>query len=111
MLRGTPTEAAGVVLRGKVAFCLQDSLAIKGIHLKLVGVERVGWYEDVNKSKSVRHEKIIYEKAWQFLDFEHDPKTSFVLGAGNYEYPFEHVFPGGRVPPRYQVQILEPIEG
>ena len=48
----------------------------------------------MNKSRSVKNEKVIYEKDWQFLNFEHDPKKCFVLGAGNYEYPFEHIFPG-----------------
>lgn len=94
VLRGTPAEAAGAVLRGSVAVILKEPLSVKAIHLKLVGVERVGWHEPVSKSRSVKHEKVIYEKDWQFLDFDHDPKKCFVLGAGNYEYPFEHVFPG-----------------
>ncbi|RPB29536.1 hypothetical protein L211DRAFT_23310 [Terfezia boudieri ATCC MYA-4762] len=94
ILRGTPTEAAGAVLRGSVTVILKESLSVRAIRLKLVAVERVGWHESVNRSRSVKHEKVIYEKDWQFLNFEHDPKKCFVLGAGNYEYPFEHIFPG-----------------
>ncbi|KAF8422634.1 hypothetical protein EV426DRAFT_702446 [Tirmania nivea] len=94
VLRGTPTEAAGAVLRGSVTVILKEPLSVRAIRLKLVAVERVGWYEPVNKSRSVKHEKVIYEKDWQFLNFEHDSKKCFVLGVGNYEYPFEHIFPG-----------------
>ncbi|KAF8468970.1 hypothetical protein BDZ91DRAFT_80231 [Kalaharituber pfeilii] len=93
ILRGSAVEAAGAILKGVLTFCLQDSLAVRGIHLKLVGVERVG-HEPATKSRSVKHEKVIYEKDWQFLDFEHDHKKSFVLGPGNYEYPFEQILPG-----------------
>lgn len=63
-----------------------------------MAVGRVGWHEPANKSRSVKNEKVIYEKDWQFLNFEHDPKKCFVLGAGNYEYPFEHIFPGSEFP-------------
>lgn len=98
VLRGSPVEAAGSVLRGSLAFILHEPLSVRGIHLKLVGVEKVGWHEPANKSRNVKNEKIIYEKDWQFLNFEHDSKKCFVLGAGNYEYPFEHVFAGSGLP-------------
>lgn len=60
----------------------------------------------VSSSRSVKHEKIIYEKEWQFLNVEHSHKKGFVkLGPGNYEYPFEHVLPGSEFS-NLQVWIL-----
>ena len=61
-----------------------------------MAVERVGWHEPVNRSRSLKNERVIYERDWQFLNFDQSSKKCFVLGAGNYEYPFEHIFPGSR---------------
>ena len=98
ILRGTPAEATGALLSGHLTFCLQDSLSVRGITLKLVCLERVNIIEPMSKSKAIKHEKVIYEHDWQFLNFEHDPKKSFVLNPGNYEYPFEHILPGSELP-------------
>ena len=95
VLRGSPSEASGAVLKGVLTFCLQDPLAVKGIHLRLVGVEKVGGH-DAAKTRGVKAEKVIYEQDWQFINFGHDHKKSYMLNPGNYEYPFEHILPGSK---------------
>ncbi|KAI5807409.1 hypothetical protein DFH27DRAFT_317931 [Peziza echinospora] len=94
VLRGSPSEASGAVLKGVLTFCLQDPLSVKGIHLRLIGVEKVVGHHDASKTRGVKAEKVIYEKDWQFINFDQDHKKSYMLNPGNYEYPFEHILPG-----------------
>lgn len=44
--------------------------------------------------KTIKHEEIVYEKRWQFLEFAH--KHALTLKPDNYEYDFGVVISGGR---------------
>lgn len=44
--------------------------------------------------KTIKHEEIVYEKKWQFLEFAH--KHALTLKPDNYEYDFGVVISGGR---------------
>lgn len=95
-MKGNAEQASGAMLKGVLTFCLQDSLSVRGIHLKLTGVQRVIGDANLSKSKAIKQEEVIYETSWEFINFERDPKKSFVLNPGNYEYPFEHIVPGSK---------------
>jgi hypothetical protein len=41
VFRGTPEESNGALLRGLVALCIRESVAIRGITLVLQGVRRL----------------------------------------------------------------------
>lgn len=44
--------------------------------------------------KTVKHEELVYEKKWQFLEFDH--KHAVTLRPDNYEYEFDVALPGGK---------------
>lgn len=44
--------------------------------------------------KTIKHEEVVYEKKWQFLEFAH--KHAVTLKPDNYEYDFGVVISGGR---------------
>lgn len=43
--------------------------------------------------KTIKHEEVVYEKKWQFLEFAH--KHAVTLKPDNYEYDFGVVISGG----------------
>lgn len=43
--------------------------------------------------KTIKHEEVVYEKNWQFLEFAH--KHAVTLKPDNYEYDFGVVISGG----------------
>ncbi|KAL7273571.1 hypothetical protein RUND412_003556 [Rhizina undulata] len=97
VLRGSPAESAGALLRGRLAFCLRESVAVRSITLNLVGLKRLHWQERASTVtgmtlKSVKHEEVVYEKTWQFLEFDH--KHPVTLRPDNYEYGFDVILPG-----------------
>lgn len=44
--------------------------------------------------KTVKHDELVYEKKWQFLEFDH--KHAVTLRPDNYEYEFDVALPGGK---------------
>lgn len=50
--------------------------------------------------KTIKHEEIVYEKKWQFLEFGH----AVTLKPDNYEYEFGVVISGGK-----RVFFLSPV--
>ena len=42
ILRGSPEEAIGVVLKGRLVLCLSEPLRIQGIRLRFTGERRLG---------------------------------------------------------------------
>ncbi|KAG0639464.1 hypothetical protein HOY80DRAFT_86908 [Tuber brumale] len=96
VLRGTPEESAGAVLKGTLAFCITESAAIRSIALSLLGVRRLHWQENSTASgisvKPVKNESVVFVKKWEFLEFSH--RNPVTLRPNNYEYSFETVLPG-----------------
>lgn len=97
VLRGPPSESAGALLKGKLAFCLTEQIPVRGITLTLVGMKRLHWQERMSTvtgitMKTVKHEELVYEKKWQFLEFDH--KHAVTLRPDNYEYEFDVALPG-----------------
>lgn len=41
VLRGGPTESAGALLKGRLAFCLSETIPVRSITLTLVGTKRL----------------------------------------------------------------------
>ncbi|KAI5849716.1 hypothetical protein BZA05DRAFT_339212 [Tricharina praecox] len=96
VFRGLAEESNGAMLKGLVALCIRDSVAIRGISLVLQGVRRLHWSERQpppvaglmsNPSRTIKHEEVFYEKKWNFL--ESNGHTNFTVMPGNYEYPFQ----------------------
>lgn len=61
--------------------------------------EKSSWQERMSTvtgitMKTVKHEEVVYEKRWQFLEFDH--KHAVTLKPDNYEYDFDVVIPGGK---------------
>ncbi|RPA96687.1 hypothetical protein L873DRAFT_1693575 [Choiromyces venosus 120613-1] len=95
VLRGTPEESAGALLKGTLAFCITESVPVRSITLSLVGVRRLHWQEKtstVTTGVSVKSESVVFSKKWEFLEFSH--KHPVTLRPDNYEYDFDAVLPG-----------------
>jgi hypothetical protein len=82
-----------------VVLCLQHSLKIEDVHLKMVGTLKVAWHDQRITPTGLSNSKVdrtteIFNKKW--APFEtHGPGSSMkVLKAGNYEWPFEVEIPG-----------------
>lgn len=41
VLRGSPSESAGALLKGRLAFCLSETIPVRSITLVLVGIKRL----------------------------------------------------------------------
>ncbi|KAK9468916.1 hypothetical protein V1512DRAFT_258203 [Lipomyces arxii] len=108
IVRGTPDESAGVLVKGAVVLSFLESVSVKRISLRLYGTVRMNWQDTAQSSRGItqrnnRFEKVVFEHTWNFLDWEKGkPVTSHTIGQGNYEYPFEVVLPGA---------INESVEG
>ncbi|KAK9240685.1 hypothetical protein V1525DRAFT_369840 [Lipomyces kononenkoae] len=110
VVRGTPDESAGVLLKGAVVLSLIESVSVKRISLRLYGTIRMNWQETVQSARGLsqrtnRYEKVIYEHTWNFLDWDGNRSTSHTVGQGNYEYPFELILPGS------MAESVEGLEG
>lgn len=60
---------------------------------------KYSWQERISTAtgiamKTIKHEEVVYEKKWQFLEFAH--KHAVTLKPDNYEYDFGVVISGGR---------------
>ncbi|PWW80793.1 hypothetical protein C7212DRAFT_355822 [Tuber magnatum] len=89
VFRGTPAEAAGVALKGTLAFRVKESISARSIALSLVGTRKL---QASISGGSVRSESAVFTKKWEFLEFSH--RNPVTLGPGDYEYGFETALPG-----------------
>lgn len=97
VLTGTPEESPGTLLKGKVLLSFQEGVSINRISLRFYGRAKVSWIRSTDitqmslHSKSQKFDQEIFEREWNFLPFD----SKHRVGAGNYEYNFETVLPGG----------------
>ncbi|KAK9460539.1 uncharacterized protein V1516DRAFT_676988 [Lipomyces oligophaga] len=106
VVRGTPEESAGVLVKGAIVLSFMESVSVKRISLRLYGTVRMNWQDTVQSARGItprsnRYEKVIFEHTWNFLEWE-NKHVSHTLSQGNYEYPFEMVLPGS---------LCESVEG
>ncbi|KAI9845540.1 MAG: hypothetical protein M1838_001689 [Thelocarpon superellum] len=97
ILRGRPSEAASVALKGHVQLHLSAPLTLKRIVLTLIGTCKISWPVGVGPDKMgwtrrIKAERRCYGRTWNFA--EPSQGNTETLPAGTYVYPFEHIFPG-----------------
>ncbi|KAF5021680.1 hypothetical protein F66182_6268 [Fusarium sp. NRRL 66182] len=97
VFRGGEHESSGQVLKGTLVLCLQTSLKIEDVRLRLVGTLRHTWADPRGSAPSVSGQKVdktttILEHRWAPFVGTHG--KSMTLPAGNYEWPFEYMLPG-----------------
>ncbi|KAI8378987.1 hypothetical protein BD560DRAFT_453329 [Blakeslea trispora] len=88
ILRGSPDESVGCVLRGYIVFHVKETMKVKGIHLNLNGKMKIQWNERNHQQKK---EFAILNKDWKFLSSD---KKLHTFTPNTYKYPFEYIFPG-----------------
>ncbi|KAI8097818.1 uncharacterized protein B0P05DRAFT_458167, partial [Gilbertella persicaria] len=88
IMRGSPEESVGCVLRGCVVLHVKESMKVKSVSLNLVGRIKIQWNERNHQHKK---EFNILENDWHFLSHQ---KKLHTLTPNTYKYPFEYVFPG-----------------
>lgn len=102
IFRGAPHEAGGALIKGTLALCVKEKIQIKSITLMLQGIKRLHWTERAPppvsglmaaNSKTVKHEEIVYEKKWTFLDGG-EKAHLFTVKPNNYEYDFSETLSG-----------------
>jgi hypothetical protein len=112
VVRGSPEDAASVLLSGHVVFAVSDPLSIKKITLKLTGTLRVNWIDTPVTirgpiSKPIRYETVLFDHEWNRLEsggglstgssnssLSSSSSSSHMLATGNHEMPFEMIIPG-----------------
>jgi hypothetical protein len=97
VFRGSDHESSGQVLKGTLVLCLQTSLKIEDVRLRLVGTLRHTWADPRGSAPGVSGQKVdktqtILEHRWAPFVGTHG--KSMTLPAGNYEWPFEYMLPG-----------------
>ncbi|KFA64107.1 hypothetical protein S40285_07987 [Stachybotrys chlorohalonatus IBT 40285] len=90
VFRGNENESAAQLLKGVVVLCLPSALRIEDVHLRLIGTLRVT--STGTTGQRVDKNTTILEHRWAPFVGVHGKSTT--LPAGNYEYPFEYMFPG-----------------
>ncbi|KAI7903116.1 uncharacterized protein BX663DRAFT_543088 [Cokeromyces recurvatus] len=90
ILRGSPEESVGCVLRGCVILRIKESIKVKSITLSFTGKLKLQWNERNHQHKK---ETTVLEHHWSFLSNQH--KKLHLLTPNNvYKYPFEYILPG-----------------
>ncbi|KAI8977295.1 hypothetical protein BDF20DRAFT_913639 [Mycotypha africana] len=89
ILRGTPEESVGCVLRGWVVLNNKELMKVKSITMSLTGRVRAQWTERNHQHKK---EFIILEHHWTFLPVQ--KKLHALAPHCVYKFPFEYVLPG-----------------
>ncbi|GKT98106.1 arrestin protein [Fusarium langsethiae] len=97
VFRGSDHESSGQILKGTLVLCLQSSLKIEDVRLRLVGTLRHVWADPRGTAPGVSGQKVdktttILEHRWAPFIGTHG--KSMTLPAGNYEWPFEYMLPG-----------------
>ncbi|GAA5813537.1 hypothetical protein MFLAVUS_007016 [Mucor flavus] len=88
ILRGSPEESVGCVLRGCVILNTKETMKVKSITLNLLGRMKVQWSERNHQHKK---EMTVLEHNWNFLV---NQKKLHSLAPNVYKYPFEYILPG-----------------
>ncbi|RKP08217.1 hypothetical protein THASP1DRAFT_15954, partial [Thamnocephalis sphaerospora] len=92
VLRGSPSESVGTVLRGVVVVTIAESARIRSIHARFRGRMRVWWSEGAEPHQIFREEKrTLVDRTWVFLP---QGKHAHVMEKGVYRYPFEEMLRG-----------------
>ncbi|KAI9015647.1 hypothetical protein CLU79DRAFT_765206 [Phycomyces nitens] len=94
ILRGTPDESVGCVLRGFVEFCIKETVRVKSLKLRFSGKMRINCVERMlscPNPRQIKREISIIEDEWVFIEAT---KKCQVLIPDTYRYPFEFVLPG-----------------
>ncbi|CEI92426.1 hypothetical protein RMCBS344292_06685 [Rhizopus microsporus] len=88
IIRGSPEESVGCVLRGYVMLNTKETLRVKSIHLNLLGKMKIQWNERHQQQKK---EITVIQHHWTFLSSQ---KKLHTLVPNTYIYPFELALPG-----------------
>lgn len=88
ILRGSPEESVGCVLRGCVILHTKETMKIKSITLNFSGRMKV---LSNDRNHQQRKEYVVVEHNWSFLTSQ---KKISTLPSNVYKYPFEYVLPG-----------------
>lgn len=97
VFRGTEHESTGQLLKGVLVLCLQSSLRMEDVRLRLMGTLRHSWADPRGSAPGVSGQKV--DKSTNILEHRWSPFVgthgkSMTLPAGNYEWPFEFMLPG-----------------
>ncbi|KAF7545457.1 hypothetical protein G7Z17_g9156 [Cylindrodendrum hubeiense] len=97
VFRGTEHESTGQLLKGVLVLCLQSSLRMEDVRLRLIGTLRHSWADPRGSAPGVSGQKV--DKSTTILEHRWSPFVgthgkSMTLPAGNYEWPFEFMLPG-----------------
>jgi len=97
VFRGNEHESSGQLLKGVLVLCLQSSLRMEDVRLRLMGTLRHSWSDPRGSAPGVSGQKVdktttILEHRWAPFVGTHG--KSMTLPAGNYEWPFEFMLPG-----------------
>ncbi|CAN6664604.1 protein Rog3p [Trichomonascus vanleenenianus] len=81
VIRGSPEDAASVLLQGSVVLAALDNISIKRVSLKLTAVMKLRWTDQIQTvrgaaSRPVKHEKVVYEHEWPNLELRSSGRTS-----------------------------------
>ncbi|KAG0795926.1 hypothetical protein G6F57_003232 [Rhizopus arrhizus] len=90
VIRGSPQESVGCVIRGCVVLITKEALKVKSIHLNLLGKMKIHWNER-NHCRHQQRKQVIIHHEWKFL--EPQKKLHHLLPT-TYLYPFELALPG-----------------
>ncbi|KAH7175794.1 hypothetical protein EDB81DRAFT_751251 [Dactylonectria macrodidyma] len=109
VFRGTEHESTGQLIKGVLVLCLQSSLRMEDVRLRLIGTLRhstipnqdcfflSSWADPRGSAPGVSGQKV--DKSTNILEHRWAPFVgthgkSMTLPAGNYEWPFEYMLPG-----------------
>ncbi|KAK2074652.1 hypothetical protein P8C59_008843 [Phyllachora maydis] len=109
VFRGNENESSGQLLKGTVVLCLPSPLKVEDVHLRLTGILHFTWTDTQMTPSGVSSHKVdkmfnIFSHRWTpFVgvgasDGSSGAATStkgVTLPAGNYEWPFDLMLPGG----------------
>ncbi|KAF7727843.1 hypothetical protein EC973_006956 [Apophysomyces ossiformis] len=91
ILRGSPEESAGVILRGTVSLTCKEHTKLKAVTLKFLGKTHVNWSDEVSgHQRHHKEERILIEHEWSFLP---PTRKTYQLAEGHYEWDFELPLP------------------
>ncbi|CAG8488514.1 5166_t:CDS:2 [Diversispora eburnea] len=89
ILRGSPTESVGCVLRGQLVLVITETIKSKEIKLTFLGKSKTAW--DSGNVRETSEKRILYKHDWVFLAAQ---EKYHILQPGNYSWNFELALPG-----------------
>ncbi|KAI5455627.1 hypothetical protein BGZ63DRAFT_138584 [Mariannaea sp. PMI_226] len=91
VFRGDENASSSQLLRGVVVLCVHSRFKIEDVHLQLAGTLRYSWRDP----SLLGHKVNILDYRWPSFAGRHG--ETMTLPPGNYEWPFEYLFPGDTV--------------